>query len=99
MRELEEWIRSNIGDAREQRNEWPVQKDYYDGMLFAYGQILNSIYTGLIQKEKGVIIDAYFEGEKEWAYEYRGYMNNFDREEAERYYNETFNKELDEQKN
>ena len=62
MQELEEWIRSNIGHAREQRNEWPTQKDYYDGMLFAYGQMLNSIYTELLQKEKEVIIDAFLEG-------------------------------------
>lgn len=85
MRELEEWIWSNIKHAREQRNEWPIQKSYYDGMLFAYGQILNSIYTGLIQKEKEVIKEAFIQGD------HFGYYAGEEDEASEIYYNETFN--------
>ena len=88
MRELEEWIRSNIGDAREQRNEWHIQKDYYDGMLFAYGQMLNLIYTGLLQKEKEVIQRAYKQGVID---EYGDTIDLDTITEAEEYYNETFN--------
>ena len=91
MRELEEWIRSNIGHAREQRNEWPIQKDYYDGMLFAYGQMLNSIHQGLIQKEKEVIREAF------GLYPAGGFIDNEEeRVGFEEYYNETFNNKSDE---
>lgn len=87
MRELEEWIRSNIRHAREQRNEYPAQKDYYQGMLFAYGQILNSIYTEDFQKEKELIARAFVDG-----YEQRYYPNTeFYPHKAEEYYNENFN--------
>lgn len=88
MRELEEWIRSNIGDARKQRNEWHTQKDYYDGMLFAYGQMLNSIYTGLLQKEKELIARAFLDGYEQSYYP----TTEFYPHKAEKYYNDTFTK-------
>lgn len=90
MRELEEWIRSNVEHARKQRDEWPTQKDYYEGMLFAYSEMLNSIDLTYLDKEKEIIIDSYYEGAKGWVIEYYGDITDYDKEEAERYYNEKF---------
>jgi hypothetical protein len=72
IRELEELIWSNVEHAREQRTEYPKQKDYYDGMLFAYGQMLNSMYYP--QQEKEVINQSFVKSD--WYEELSKYRYN-----------------------
>lgn len=55
------------------------------------GYNLQDVFNRAKEIHKDEIIDAYFEGAKGWFEEYRGDVADYDKEEAEQYYNETFN--------
>lgn len=68
-----------------------IIKENNEDKRIAYGYCvyLSKIH---LEGEKDAIIDAYFEGAKGWFEEYWGDVTDYDKEEAKKYYNDTFTK-------
>ena len=79
--ELLVWWRDEI---IKKKHAVPEDIEYYDGMIWAFELLMNSIEVKGLEKEKEVIVDAHIDGQCD---ETEGYPIEIARD----YYNETFN--------
>lgn len=89
MQEMIEVIKEKLKVDTLQYNARPSNGSL---MAIRMSQFYLEAAESMLEKEKDVIIDAYFEGARGWFEECRGDVADYDKEEAEKYYKDTFTK-------